>query len=281
MAGNYLVSDSELLEESAEKAEKSAESSDLANKSIIKAAALLYELGNHPQGASVTELARHTQLSRPTAFRLLLSLEQTSFVERFGTKYRLGWKVAHLGRLADPNTGLVNRIQPLLKTLANEMHEAIGYGVVYGETALDLITEELPESRLFSFSHGFAYVGRDFPLHASAMGKLVLAELPDSRIVQLLPETLPKMTRFTLTSRRALLSALQKVREQGYAVVDDELEESHYALAVAVRNPAGRMIGTVAVTGPGQRIKKRSETELAEPLLKTAAEIGALLTRDR
>jgi len=273
------VNDVELSEESTEKPEKSAESSDLANKSIIKAAALLYELGNHPQGASVTELARHTQLSRPTAFRLLLSLEQTSFVERFGTKYRLGWKVAHLGRLADPNTGLVNRIGPLLKALANDMHEAIGYGVVYGETALDLIAEELPESRLFSFSYD--YVGRDFPLHASAMGKLVLAELPDERIKQLLPETLPKLTRFTITSRRALLSALQQVRQQGYAVVDDELEESHYALAVPVRNPAGRMIGTVAVTGPGQRIKNRSETELAEPLLKTAQEISALLTRDR
>jgi len=68
------VNDVELLEENTEKPEKSGESSDLANKSIIKAAALLYELGNHPQGASVTELARHTQLSRPTAFRLLLSL---------------------------------------------------------------------------------------------------------------------------------------------------------------------------------------------------------------
>jgi len=181
--------------------------------------------------------------------------------------------------LADPNSGLVNRIQPALKTLANELSEAIGYGVVSGEMTLDLIAEELPESRRFNFTYD--YIGRDFPLHASAMGKLVLAELPDSRVTQLLPETLPKLTRFTLTSRRALLSALQKVREQGYAVVDDELEESHYALAVAVRNPAGRMIGTVAVTGPGQRIKKRSETELAEPLLKTATEIGALLTRDR
>jgi len=273
------VNDVELSEESSEKPEKSGESSDLANKSIIKAAALLYELGNHPQGASVTELARHTQLSRPTAFRLLLSLEQTSFVERFGTKYRLGWKVAHLGRLADPNTGLVNRIGPLLKTLANEMHEAIGYGVVYGETALDLIAEELPESRLFSFSYD--YVGRDFPLHASAMGKLVLAELPDARVKQLLPETLPRLTPHTITVRRALLDVLRQVREQGYAVVDDELEESHYALAVPVRNPAGRMIGTVAVTGPGQRIKNRREAELAEPLLKTAQEISALLTRDK
>jgi len=274
------VNDVELAEENTEKSEKTGEGSDLANKSIIKAAALLYELGNHPQGASVTELARHTQLSRPTAFRLLLSLEQTSFVERFGTKYRLGWKVAHLGRLADPNTGLVARIQPTLKTLANTLSEAISYGVLSGETTLDLITEELPESRRFSFSYD--YVGRDFPLHASAMGKLVLAELPDSRVVQLLPEeTLPKLTRFTITSRCALLAALQQVREQGYAVVDDELEESHYALAVPVRNSAGRMIGTVAVTGPGQRIKNRSERELAEPLLKTAAEISQLLTRDR
>jgi len=198
------MTDVDSEEQSAEESSARGEGSDLANKSIIKAAALLYELGNHAGGASVTELARHTKLSRPTAFRLLLSLEQTGFVERLGTQYRLGWKIVHLGRLADPNSGLVNRIRPALKALAETLSEAIGYGVLSGETTLDLIAEEKPESRLFSFSYD--YIGRDFPLHASAMGKLVLAELADRRVTQLLPEKLPQLTRRTITQRSVLLA---------------------------------------------------------------------------
>jgi len=259
-------------------AEDAGDAAGLANKSIIKAAALLYELGNHPQGVSVTALARHTKLSRPTAFRLLLSLEQTGFVEREANKYRLGWKMAALGQLADPRTGIISRVRPTLKALAEQLEEAIGYAVIRNEVDIDLLTEELPESRLFNFSHG--YVGRDFPLHASAMGKLALAELSDARVVTLLPPVLPRLTPATIVQREALIAQLHTIRAQGYAVVDDELEESHYALAVPVRNHAQRLIGLLAITGPGQRIKARPLAQIVQALQETADTINAILTKD-
>ena len=85
------------------------ESADLTNKSVIKATVLLSELGRHRQGITVTELAQAVGMTRPTAFRLLLSLEQTGFVDRVDNRYLLGWQVARLGRLADPYTGAVAR----------------------------------------------------------------------------------------------------------------------------------------------------------------------------
>jgi len=264
--------------EAVDEADAAGGGSDLGNKSVVKAAALLYELGYHLSGITVTDLAQRVGFSRPTAFRLLLSLEQTGFVEREGHRYRLGWKIARLGRLADPHGGIIRRLQPTLTELADQLQEAIGYAVVKGETGLDLITEETPKSRLFTLSH--AYVGRDFPLHASAMGKLVLAELADDRLQEVLPETLPMMTCHTITRRSALIRALHEIRQQGYAVVDDELEESHFALAVAVRDSTSRLIGALAITGPGQRIKARPRDEIVIPLKNTALQIGQLLMQD-
>ena len=78
---------------------------DLTNKSVIKATQLLKKLGHHRHGITVTELAQACEMTRPTAFRLLLSLEQTGFVERVDNHYMLGWQVARLGRLADPYAG--------------------------------------------------------------------------------------------------------------------------------------------------------------------------------
>lgn len=229
--------------------------------------ALLNELGAHPQGITVTELAQQVDLSRPTVFRLLLSLVQTGFVEKADSRYKLGWKIARLGRLADPHGGIIARVQPILSGLAEQLNEMVGYAVVNGEADFDLIAEA-SAPRLITLSPG--YGGRDFPMHASAMGKVALAELSDGRLRELLPETLQRMTSRTITDRAELIQALHRVREQDYATVDDELEESLFALAVPVRAESRRLIGLLAITGPSQRMKVRPLGELVERLRETA-----------
>lgn len=258
----------------AETVTESAEPSELSNKSVVKATILLNALGRHPQGITVTDLAQVVGMSRPTVFRLLLSLEQTGFVEREDNKYRLGWKIARLGRLADPHRGLISRLQPVLDALAEQLNEMIGYAVVNGDADFDLISEA-HGSRLLTLSQG--YVGRDFPMHASAMGKLILAEMPDKKIEELLPRTLPSMASQTITSRAALLRALQDVRQAGYAFVDDELEESLFALAVPVRDDYGRLVGALAVTGPSPRMKSCPIDELVGELRQGADRIAERL----
>lgn len=253
-----------------------AEPSELSNKSVIKAAALLTELGRHPRGITVTELGQKVRMSRPTTFRLLLSLEQTGFVERNGNNYVLGWKIARLGRLADPNGGIIARVQPIMTALADRMREMIGYAVVNGDGEFDLVAEASSD-RLITLSQG--YVGREFPLHASATGKLVLAALPNERIETLLPRNLPRMASRTIVKRVDLLNELEQVRSQDFAVVDDELEESLFALAVPVRDEADRFVGVLAATGPTQRMKSYALDDLVAQLRDSAAEISTRLHR--
>ena len=247
---------------------------DLTNKSVIKATVLLKELGHHRHGITVTELAHAVKMTRPTAFRLLLSLEQTGFVERSDNRYMLGWQVARLGRLADPYAGAVAKIQPILDEYASRLNETFSFVMVRGEWDHEVIAEA-SGSRYLSASH--QYLGGSYPLHASATGKLILAEQSDEKIKAELPKKLQSFTRETITNRDALLRELSKVREQGYAVLDNELEEGLFAVGCPARDPAGELIGIVTINGPTQRLKSEHLQATIEEVRQAAEEVSKAL----
>lgn len=248
---------------------------DLTNKSVVKAMVLLSELGRHRDGITVTEIAQSVGMTRPTAFRLLLSMEQAGFVERTDNKYSLGYEIVRLGQLADPHRGIVARVQPGLDALADQLNETIGYAVVKSETEYEIIAEA-SASRMLTVSQ--RYVGERYPLHASAMGKALLAELSDDRVAELLPERLPSLTRFTITDRAELLRDLDETRLQGYAIMDNETEEGLFAVAVTVRDEEGQLIGLMTANGPTERMKSGRLPRTVECLQKTAAELARNLT---
>lgn len=242
---------------------------ELINKSVIKATVILNKLGQYPQGITVTELAHEVRMSRPTTFRLLYSLEQTGFVERYDTKYMLGWKIARLGKLADPHSGIVNLIQPILQEFANQLNELISYAVVNGEADFDLILE-VSGSRWYALQSG---IKQDLPLYASVTGKVILAELSDDQVESLLPAKLPALASRTITDRGEFIRHLQQVRVQDFAIIDDELEDGLFGVGIAVRDQTGRLIGVVAAAGPKQRILSRSLVNIVNDLQKVAKDI--------
>ncbi|WP_120520356.1 IclR family transcriptional regulator [Arthrobacter celericrescens] len=231
----------------------SAEPLDLTNKSVVKATVLLSELGRHRQGITVTELAHAVGMTRPTAFRLLLSLEQTGFVVREDNRYMLGWQMARLGRLADPYAGVVPRIQPILNEYAAKFNETTSFAMVTGAASYDVIAEA-SSSRFLNAS--YMYVGKSYPLHASATGKLILAELSDEEAGAALPARLESFTPSTITRRDAFFKELQKIREQGFSTLDNELEVGLFVVACPVRDSAGALLGVVTINGPTERLKQ-------------------------
>ncbi|WP_115788962.1 IclR family transcriptional regulator [Arthrobacter silvisoli] len=252
----------------------SAEPLDLTNKSVVKATVLLSELGRHRQGITVTEIAQLVGMTRPTAFRLLLSLEQSGFVARVDNRYMLGWQMARLGRLADPYAGVVSRIQPLLNDFATKFNETITFVMVTGEASYDVVAEA-SASRFLNASA--MWVGGHYPMHASAAGKVVLAELSDEKVVAALPKRLESFTPKTITRRDALLEELRRVREQGYAILDDELEEGLFVIACPVRDTSGQLLGALTLNGPTQRIKADDLGSLAAKLQQAADKVGDAL----
>lgn len=244
------------------------------NSSVVKATVLLKQLGHHPQGITVTELARAGNMSRPTAFRLLLSLEQAGFVQREDNRYMLGWQIARLGSLVDPYAGAVGKIQPILNKYAGIHNETFSFVMVDSDGAHKVIAEALG-ARYLSASH--QYLGGIYPLHASATGKLILAEQSDEKLAKELPETLDAHTPYTITSRNALLQELGKVRTQGHAILDSELEDGLFAVGCPVRNSTGELIGVVTINGPTQRLKSHRLAETIDEVRQAAEQVAAAL----
>ncbi len=251
--------------------ELTQEPSDLTNKSVIKAGVLLRELGRHPQGITNTELAQAAGMTRPTAFRLLLTLEQMGFVDRDENLYTLGFEIARLGRLADPTTGLASRIQPILDEVAADLNESVSFAVVNGDFDYDLVAEA-SSSRLLNVPQH--YIGKKYPLHASASGKILLAEHSDEKITEALPDVLESFTRHTITQRNDLLREIHEVRKQGYATLDNELEEGLFTVGCGARDVKGRLTGIITASGPGERLRTGRLPAIVERLRQAADEIS-------
>ena len=228
------------------------EPTELTNKSVTKAVRLLRELAAQPRsGATVTTLAKAVGISRPTAFRLLYSLERTGFVDRVDNNYTLGCELARLGRRADPYAGLVARAQPLLQELADKFNETATLAVPNAQDGLDLIAEAIG-SRVVGVMSG-NMIGKHWPLHASASGKVLLADMPVDKVVALLPETLEAYAERTITDRKTLLKELEQVREQGFGLIDNELEEGLLSLSRPVRDSSGTLVAVLSLNAPRYR----------------------------
>ncbi|WP_454812791.1 IclR family transcriptional regulator [Paenarthrobacter nitroguajacolicus] len=247
---------------------------DLTNKSVLKAMSVLTELGRHRRGLTVTELSEAVGMTRPTAFRMVLTLEQTGFVDRTENRYALGWQVARLGRLTDPYAGVVGRIQPILDEYATVLNETFNFAVARNQISYDVIAEGRG-SHILTATH--PNLGRNYPVHATATGKVLLAELEDDQIDAVLPEVLEPHTADTITNRKALHRELNQVRKQGYAIIDNELEEGLFAIACAARDSDGGVIGVLSVYGPIQRLKSEQLPTTIEQLRQATEDIEKAL----
>ncbi|UOT03235.1 IclR family transcriptional regulator [Rhodococcus opacus] len=255
---------------------------EFVNKSVTKAVRLLRELAAQPRtGANVTTLAKAVGISRPTAFRLLYSLERTGLVDRVDNNYILGWETARLGRLANPYTGLAIRAQPLLDELAAKFNESVSLSVPNSRDGLDLIAEATGShvvGIMSRMSHDM--VGQQYPLHASSSGKVLLAEWPVEKVLALLPEKLKAFTAHTITNRAALIRELEQVSEQGFSVIDNELEEELLSLSRPIRDSSGNLVAVLSLNGPRYRLGRDRIPEAAKQMRHTADRLIDVLWQD-
>lgn len=251
-----------------------SEPNNLANKSVLKALGILSVLGKFPNGATATDLAEATGNSRPTVFRMLLSLEAASYVERTDATYHLGWELLRLSRLPHLDQGLAMKVKPILDKYAQIVNETVNFALSGPDGSFDIVAEGTAR-RILTIEEQL--VGKPFPPHASSSGKLLLSELSKEQVLRLLPEKLEKFTAHTITSQDALLRELAQIRTQGFAILDGELEIGLYSLSVPVRDAEEKIIGAIASYGPSERMKMQGEQAIAGHHFKAAAEIGRIL----
>jgi len=240
----------------------------LRAQSLNRAAALVRAVGERP-GATTAQLARACDLPVATAARLLATLSDEGFAERTvdGGGWTLGLPLVRLARAADPDRALLAASAPVLEEVAELAGESAALAVPRPGPAMDVIAQA-DGPGLLGVSD---WVGRDFPLHASGPGKLVLAELDDAALADWVARTRPeRLTPRTITSLRGLRAELAAIRRQGWAELDDELEPELSSLAVTVRGARGIALAFIGVSGPSGRLDARRRRALVRPLQAAA-----------
>lgn len=220
-----------------------AESSDFVQSlarglSVIKA----FD-ADHPT-MTLTEVAERTGFTRATARRFLLTLEQLGYVRVSGKDFTLTPAVLELGYSYLSSQGLTDVMAPHLNELSAEVHESASAAVLDGNDIVYIARSAARKIMQVNIT-----IGTRFPAYATSMGRALLAGLPEGDAQRILTESHPaRLTEYTLTSQNELVEALNTVRAQGYAFVDQELELGLRALAMPVHDARGNVIAAVNIS---------------------------------
>jgi DNA-binding IclR family transcriptional regulator len=248
------------------------------NQSLQRGAALLGALSDDRAGTPATGLAERVGLPLPTVRRLLATLADAGLAEQVpGTSlWVLGHELVRLGRRADPYVAVVTQARPRLELLASELGEAVILGADRLPHAVDVIAQVDPP-RMVGIG---SWVGRGFGLHASAGARLALASRSDDDVRVLLgPGPLHRYTAATIVEPERFLADVRRVRERGYAVSVDELEEGLATVAVPVGPLGPDHVFSIGVSGPAFRLDRARRESALGSLRSAAAAIAAAITR--
>jgi IclR family pca regulon transcriptional regulator len=226
-----------------------------------------------PGPHALAELSRQVGLGMPTTLRLIRTLEEAGYVRQdAGTRrYRLSWKMLQLQDVTQSILDYADLARPHLQGLAASLGEATGMAVLDGTEVRHAI--RVSSSRIISAN---IPPGALFPPHATAMGKVLLADLEPAMVRELAKrQRFERFTSTTITDVHRLLAELEVVAAQGYATSDAEWEPGLRSLAAPVRTRAGGVVAAVCVVSIRADLTTRvMETEYLPTLLLTAAAIS-------
>lgn len=225
-------------------------------------------------GATSKEVAEHLDLAISTVHDHLITLKHLGYVVKEGHEYQLGLKFLNHGTYALERYDIVTAAQPALDRLVRECQEFIWLFVE--EHGRVIAVDRKAGSNAISTVDR---VGRTLPIHCTAGGKAILAHLPDERLEEIIEwHELSELTDNTITDPQELEAELAKIRDQGYAINDEEHIGRIRAVATAVIID-GQPIGSVSIRVPKRRMEdEQLIDETAQLVLEAANEIELNLT---
>ncbi|WP_163649267.1 IclR family transcriptional regulator C-terminal domain-containing protein [Modicisalibacter sp. 'Wilcox'] len=221
----------------------------------------------HPR-MTLSEVAARTGMNRARARRFLLTLNALGYVRKQHRHFELAPRTLQLGYAYLSANNYRTVIQQHLEDITRETGESSSLGVLDGSDVIYVGRSAAPH-RLMAITLA---VGTRLPAVLTSMGRVLLAQLPDEELDALLETvTLERHTEHTITDKRELRDCLRRVREQGYCIVDQELDSGLRSLAVPTFDAHGRLLGAINVSTNAARIDLATLTERFLPLLQEKA----------
>jgi IclR family pca regulon transcriptional regulator len=245
--------------------------------SLARGLAVINAFQERKRHLTIAQISHRTEIPRAAVRRCLYTLMKLGYVTTDGRTYSLLPKVLTLGHAYLSSTPLAVSAQPFLDRLSEQLHEACNLATLEGEQVLYIARSAIPQ-RLISVDLS---VGSRLPAYCTSMGRILLAALDDDRLQDYLAhaELQPKTSR-TLHTPEALWECLQRVRHQGWCVVDQELEQGLRSLAVPVYDSAGHVLAAMNISTHASRVPIAELEKRFLPLMLSASrELSSQLFR--
>jgi len=227
---------------------------------------------------TLSEVAAYTGLTRAGARRILLTLQTLGYVDSDGKLFRLTPRILDLGFAYLSSQPLWNLAEPFMETLVEQVRESCSAAVLDGSDIVYVL--RVPTHKIMRITLG---VGSRLPAYCTSMGRMLLSALPEAELRQRLAATeRTAYTRHTVTDVQALADAIAQVRQQGWALVDQELEEGLISMAAPITDRSGQLIAALNISGQANRSSAAEmQASMLAPLLATARSISQLLGQQR
>ena len=231
----------------------------------------------HPH-LTLSEVAGRTGLTRATARRLLLTLGQLGYVSTSGRQFSLTPRVLDIGYAYLSSLNVQQIAQPHLEALSEPVHESVSVTVLDGADIVYIA--RMPTKRIMTISLA---IGSRLPLYPTSMGRVLLAGMTDDEVDAYLGRVeLRGLTTRTVTDPDALRVIVKDPREQGWALVDQELEDGVRSVAAPLCDAGGRVLGAVNISAHATRTNLDVlRKQFLPALLETTARINDDLSRRR
>jgi IclR family transcriptional regulator, KDG regulon repressor len=244
---------------------------------VERALNILEAAARRPDGLTNSEISRKLGIPKSSASYILRTLERRGYLRRHAEsgRYRLGLKILSLGGDAQANLDIADVALPFMRALEEKIHMTVHLAVLDQGEAVYIEKVEAP-----GFFKVNTWVGRRMFLHSTSVGKCLLAWLPRQEAETIVKQQgLKKRTPRTITTMTRLLADLERVKDAGYAVDDEENSMGARCLGSPVFDVAGNVIAALGASGTLTQVDEASMARLAEAVKETARRISRQLQR--
>lgn len=226
----------------------------------------ILQLVKSENGLTMGEIADELDLATSTVHNHLSTLESEHLLVKEGVEYQVGLRALEFGAYARNRNPLYQPAKIQVYRLAEATNEEANFTVDqhgYMYTLEYVMGDPNPQNP--KAGSQFLMVGSKFYMHNSSPGKAILSEYSDEHIDRIIDcYGLPGTTDNTITEKSALLTELDRVRERGYAVDEEELKRGYRSLAAPITTPDNSVLGALSIGGPAYRFEL-TEPDVNEP----------------
>ena len=238
-------------------------------QAIERAVAILNAFTPDEPEMGVSDLAQRLSLHKSTVHRFVVNLEAAGLLERNRTtsRYRLGLRIFELGSQVLAQMNLWEEAPPFLEGLVRDTGETGHLAIFDGGEAIYI--EKVEARRALRIPSA---IGRGYPAHATSLGKALLAHQSPHIIEAVIAERgLARCASRTICDREQLLDELERVRQVGYAIDDEEYEEGLRCIGAPIVGHTGTVVAAIGIGGPVTRVTPDRVRELGQVVMEAAA----------